>query len=183
MRQILIAVRLYDGEHQRMPDGLKDPELAKMLSVRWDDNPRLPYLMDGRGFQWVGPAVHRLSDIKDPAHTPLIREAAPQADGTELVGYADGHVAEVAAADEPKAAPAAAGAGAEQTVRFGQGQSMSVPAPIAAECQRIAEQYDKRRIFNDTAKPVNGDEVDRQIREAINQRVDAWKKENVIRSY
>jgi hypothetical protein len=98
MRQLLVAVKIYDRVHKVLPPRLGQAELQNLLTMRVEENPRLPFL--SAGYEWVGPEdprFPRLADIKDPAHTPLIRETAPQPDGSLLVGYADGHVAEVTA--------------------------------------------------------------------------------------
>lgn len=98
IEQMLIAVRIYEHEHQRMPvRGFEDGGLTDLLNGNPHFNPRLPDLR--YGFRWLAPNVARLSDVQDPAHTPMITEVGPQPDGTELVGYVDGHVAELSAAE------------------------------------------------------------------------------------
>ena len=98
----------------------------------------------------------------------------PQADGSELVAYADGHVADLTA-DEVKAMKIPADDTAMEDVHFGSGQTMSVPRWIAPQCQRLADHFDETRVRGRNGQSLNDAQVEKAIREAITRQVEAYK--------
>jgi hypothetical protein len=92
MRQILIGIHMFAGEHEgKLPTSLHD-DLKPYLGGQDEaiyTNPRAPGRKDG--YTYVHPA-DRISDLKDASKTVLLREAIDNAGDGILIGYADGHV-------------------------------------------------------------------------------------------
>lgn len=94
MRLLLAQIKTFDEQKGRLPndlDELLNSGLVPDSGIYEMMNPRT---MEERGFIYSKPAgATRLSDIKTPATTPLLREALDgQAAPDSMTGFADGHV-------------------------------------------------------------------------------------------
>jgi hypothetical protein len=94
MRLILAAIAEYDQDHQALPASLDDLASANLLPG--PETLRDPRSSSGKPFVYIKPAASRLADIPSRNTTGILFEDKEvQASEAGLIGYADGHVADV----------------------------------------------------------------------------------------
>jgi hypothetical protein len=93
MRQLLLGLSVYAGEHQgKLPDKIEDIQEYVGGAEAMGRLMTNPHTGAAAGYIYLKPAP-KMSAIADPAATPMIREARDgQPDPNGAVGYADGHV-------------------------------------------------------------------------------------------